>query len=279
MIINMSGVGAAHPLAGGSAYGASTPAVLRLTETLAHELRRVDSQLCVVAMGPGLVRTEMTQAQVDSAAGRAWIQSTAMSFAAGKTRPPEDCARSTVDLLRWMNPSFNGRAFQVGTDFQELAHETGGGELASPAAARARSTLRHPLFATAAGTTAASVAAVLPLGVGTDDRTLVDAALARACIALTGAGDAAAAAVTGRAASSEAAVDRRNEGHEAQRRPKNETIHGKTLCARRNRIDHSTSRRVTVGKPIGDRFSSARRQRGSALGGSEPQERRPEIPG
>lgn len=121
VIINMSGGGASHPLAGGSGYGSSKAAVLRFTETLARELEQVGSRVIVVALGPGLVKTELTQAQVDTAAGRAWIPSTARSFAEGATRPPQDCARSTMDLLRWIDPSFNGRAFQVGADFEKLA--------------------------------------------------------------------------------------------------------------------------------------------------------------
>jgi hypothetical protein len=116
--------------------------------------------------------------------------------------------------------------------------EPGGGGLASPAALTP-STLRQPLGAAAAGTTAAGTtatrtAALLLRGFGTDARAFVDAALARACVALTGARHTAAAAVTGRVASILAAVDPGNDGHEAQRRPQEETLHGKTLCALRN---------------------------------------------
>jgi hypothetical protein len=84
-------------------------------------LERAGSHVLVVAMGPGLVRTEMTQLQVDLPAGRQWIPSTADCFEQGQTRPPEDCARSTVELLRWINPTFNGRIFGVGMDFEALA--------------------------------------------------------------------------------------------------------------------------------------------------------------
>jgi NAD(P)-dependent dehydrogenase (short-subunit alcohol dehydrogenase family) len=123
VIINMSGGGASHPLAGGSGYASSKAAVLRFTETLARELEQVGSRVIVVAMGPGLVKTEMTQTQANTAAGRTWIPSTARSFAEGGMRPPQDCARSTMELLRWIDPSFNGRAFQVEADFEKLARQ------------------------------------------------------------------------------------------------------------------------------------------------------------
>ncbi|MBI3721121.1 MAG: SDR family oxidoreductase [Fimbriimonas ginsengisoli] len=96
VILNMNGGGATYPLPGGSAYGSSKAALLRFTETLARELERAGSHVLVAAMGPGLVRTEMTQLQADSALGRKWIPSTADCLAQGKSRPPEDCARSTV---------------------------------------------------------------------------------------------------------------------------------------------------------------------------------------
>lgn len=121
VIINMNGGGATYPLPGGSAYGSSKAALLRYTETLARELERVGSHVLVVAMGPGLVKTEMTQLQVDSEAGRKWIPSTAECFEQGKVRAPEDCARSTVELLRCINPTFNGRIFGVGMDFAALS--------------------------------------------------------------------------------------------------------------------------------------------------------------
>jgi NAD(P)-dependent dehydrogenase (short-subunit alcohol dehydrogenase family) len=106
--------------------------LLRFTETLARELERVGSHVLVVAMGPGLVRTEMTELQANSELGRKWIPSTAECLAQGKVRAPEECARSSVDLLRWINPTFNGRIFGTGMDFEAVARR-----LASPDAKEA----------------------------------------------------------------------------------------------------------------------------------------------
>jgi NAD(P)-dependent dehydrogenase (short-subunit alcohol dehydrogenase family) len=127
VILNMNGGGSTYPLPGGSAYGSSKAALLRFTETLARELERVGSHVLVVAMGPGFVRTEMTQLQADSELGRKWIPSSGEALAQGKSRPPEDCARSSVELLRWIHPGFNGRIFGVGMDFEAAAKR-----LASP---------------------------------------------------------------------------------------------------------------------------------------------------
>lgn len=120
IVINMNGGGATVPLTGGSGYGSSKAALLRLTETAAQELQREKKNVGVVALSPGLVRTEMTSAQVDSPQGRYWIPSTAESFAAGETRPPEDCANSAVELIKNYIPAFNGRAFNTGDDFTLL---------------------------------------------------------------------------------------------------------------------------------------------------------------
>lgn len=70
-IINFSGGGAAAPLPRFSAYGASKAAVVRLTETLAEELREFDVQ--VNAIAPGLVDTRM-QDEVLAAGARAGAQ-------------------------------------------------------------------------------------------------------------------------------------------------------------------------------------------------------------
>jgi 3-oxoacyl-[acyl-carrier protein] reductase len=56
-IINLSGGGATAPLPRISAYAASKAAVVRLTETLAHELR--DSRIDVNAIAPGPLNTRL----------------------------------------------------------------------------------------------------------------------------------------------------------------------------------------------------------------------------
>jgi 3-oxoacyl-[acyl-carrier protein] reductase len=56
-IVNLSGGGATAPLPFLSAYAASKAAVVRLTETLAHELK--DARIDVNALAPGALNTRL----------------------------------------------------------------------------------------------------------------------------------------------------------------------------------------------------------------------------
>jgi len=121
IIINMDGGGSTIPLPGGSGYGCSKAALLRMTDTLAKELARVGSGVLVFGLGPGFVRTEMSELQAVSPAGRKWIPSSKEALDQGRGRPPEDCARSAVELIRVACPALSGRVFATGNDFQRLA--------------------------------------------------------------------------------------------------------------------------------------------------------------
>jgi len=121
IIINMDGGGSTAPMPGGSGYACSKAALLRLTDTLARELESAGSSILVVALGPGLVRTEMTEIQADTEAGRKWLPSTADCFQKGKTRPPEGCATAMTRLIRHACGAFNGRVFGPDSDFEALA--------------------------------------------------------------------------------------------------------------------------------------------------------------
>jgi len=120
IIINMNGGGATSYLTGGSAYACSKAAVMRLTENLAKELEHENSKVLVFGIGPGLVRTEMTDYQVESEQGKKWIPSTAECFEKGEVKQPEDCARTTVELIRIACPELNGRNFGTGQDFSKI---------------------------------------------------------------------------------------------------------------------------------------------------------------
>jgi NAD(P)-dependent dehydrogenase (short-subunit alcohol dehydrogenase family) len=123
LIINMSGGGASSPLAGGSAYGSSKAALLRLTDTLAAELKTLGSDVLVLALGPGFVRTEMTQLQAERESARRWIPSSAEALAEGRDRPPTDCAQTMLELIRHARPEFAGRSFATGQDIAALADQ------------------------------------------------------------------------------------------------------------------------------------------------------------
>jgi NAD(P)-dependent dehydrogenase (short-subunit alcohol dehydrogenase family) len=120
--INMDGGGSTGPLTGGSSYGSSKTALLRFTDTLAADLEVEQSLVVVFALGPGLVRTEMTELQTIPA-GQKWIPSTKEILDKNETRPPEDCAQAAVELIRIACPELNGRVFQTGMDFKEVARK------------------------------------------------------------------------------------------------------------------------------------------------------------
>lgn len=123
IIINMNGGGSTEALPGGSGYGSSKTALLRLTESTARELERQGySGVYAVCMGPGTVHTEMTQYQVDTEMGRKWIPSTAECIVTGEDMlEPTICANNSLNLIRCMRPSFNGRNFGATTRLEDVS--------------------------------------------------------------------------------------------------------------------------------------------------------------
>lgn len=124
IIINMDGGGSSVPFAGGSGYACSKAALMRLTDSLDAELRRVGSAVMVFGMGPGLVRTGMTELQATTPLGLEWIGGVKDAFDAGRDRPATDCARATVELIRTACPEISGCTFGVDTDFSDVARRT-----------------------------------------------------------------------------------------------------------------------------------------------------------
>ena len=120
IIINMFGGGAAKPLAGASAYGSSKAGQTRLTDTLAAELEAEGhTGVLVFSLSPGFVRTEATERHLNTPAGEKWLGH-GDRFAEGRDRPPEDCARAAVQLVRYACPEWNGRVFSPDDDYTAL---------------------------------------------------------------------------------------------------------------------------------------------------------------
>lgn len=123
IIINMFGGGAARPLPGASAYGSSKAGQTRITDTLAGELEsRGHDGVMVFALSPGFVRTEATERHLDTPEGREWLGHKER-FEEGRDRPPEDCARAAVELIRYACAEWNGRVFRPDDDFERLHAE------------------------------------------------------------------------------------------------------------------------------------------------------------
>ena len=123
VVINMSG---GNQIPGGTAYSASKVGVVRFTELLAKELKREGSTVLAFIMGPGFVRTEMTELQIQTPEGRKWLPSSKDAVEQGRDRPPEDCARAAAQLLRVACPELNGGSFGPTTDFEEALRKAKG---------------------------------------------------------------------------------------------------------------------------------------------------------
>ncbi len=53
--------------------------------------------------------------------GRSGYGSSKEALDKGQILPPEACAKAAVELLHHITPTFNGRIFQTGMDFAEIA--------------------------------------------------------------------------------------------------------------------------------------------------------------
>lgn len=125
VVINMDGGGGRNPIVGGSAYGCSKAALLRMTEGLARELERVHSPVLTFCMNPGFVRTAMTEQVVATEAGASWLTFVKRSVDEHSGYRPEDCAAATMRLLDIAGPELNGCAFGVQTDFEDVVRRRG----------------------------------------------------------------------------------------------------------------------------------------------------------
>ena len=56
-------------------------------------------------------------------AGQEWLPSSKDAIDQGLDRPPEDCAVTTMELIRIACPQLNGQAFAAGQDMQAVARK------------------------------------------------------------------------------------------------------------------------------------------------------------
>jgi NAD(P)-dependent dehydrogenase (short-subunit alcohol dehydrogenase family) len=131
VIINMEGGGGTSgPSVGGSGYGCSKAAVVRLTEGLARELEVASSDVLAFVMDPGFVPTDMTRHIATTEGGNRFQPFVRDWLAEGKGFAPDACAKATLRLLAVANKDLSGRAFGVTTDWDlvartrsEIAHD------------------------------------------------------------------------------------------------------------------------------------------------------------
>ncbi len=123
-IVNVIGGGTGTPFPNGSAYGSSKSALMRFTESIAAELK--DSGVIAIAMFPGLVRTTMTELQLESPEGQKWLPRIQDLFAEGRNVPPTLAANLLADIASGRFDALAGRALDVrhNLDSIEAAIET-----------------------------------------------------------------------------------------------------------------------------------------------------------
>ena len=113
VIFNMNG---GDRIPGGTGYSCSKAAVRRLTELMAREQEVEGTGVLVLGMGPGFVRTAMTEIQLTTEAGRKWLPSSREAVVQGRDNPPEKCALTTMEILENLCPEMNGNHFGAGMD-------------------------------------------------------------------------------------------------------------------------------------------------------------------
>jgi NAD(P)-dependent dehydrogenase (short-subunit alcohol dehydrogenase family) len=116
IIFNMDG---GRPT-GGTGYACGKAGLMELGRVLIKELESVGSRVIVFGAAPGLVRTEMTELQAETEAGRRWIPSTKESFDSGNLRRPEELAEAAVKLVEMARPELTGTYCSAGMDFEKL---------------------------------------------------------------------------------------------------------------------------------------------------------------
>ena len=117
-IINLTGGGTATSFPYGSGYATSKAGLLRFTECVNDQL--AGSGVLVFAMDPGLVRTAMTEYQLASEAGRAYMTAIPKLFEAGVNVPPTLAAQLSVEIATGRFDRLAGRMLMAARGDLEL---------------------------------------------------------------------------------------------------------------------------------------------------------------
>jgi len=123
IIINASGGGAGFPNPGGSGYSCSKAAILRVTDTLAEELKKINANVITFALDPDTVRTAMTENLVKSPVAKKWLSGLIDRFNNNDLKPPEVCAQTALSLIEVASQQLSGRTFMAGMDIESIVNE------------------------------------------------------------------------------------------------------------------------------------------------------------
>jgi NAD(P)-dependent dehydrogenase (short-subunit alcohol dehydrogenase family) len=116
-VINVTGLAGTHPTPHASDYGAAKAAVMHFTESLAEEL--ADTDLAAFSIGPGLVRTALTERVRTTPEGRRWLPNVA-GWDDDAFVPASYTADLVVRLARGDADRLSGRFLNVRNDLDSL---------------------------------------------------------------------------------------------------------------------------------------------------------------
>jgi NAD(P)-dependent dehydrogenase (short-subunit alcohol dehydrogenase family) len=120
-IVNIASGGGATMLPYFSAYVTSKTALIRFSECLAFEVK--DHGIAVFAMGPGTVRTALSEYSLNSPEGRTWLPWFRDIFEEGRDLPPERPAALLVALASGKADVLSGRYVYPPDDLDRLIAE------------------------------------------------------------------------------------------------------------------------------------------------------------
>jgi NAD(P)-dependent dehydrogenase (short-subunit alcohol dehydrogenase family) len=119
-IVNVTSLVAGIPWPYDSAYACSKAAQIRLTDSLAAELR--GQGVYVFALSPGRVRSELVDGAVNTRAGRKWL-APSVAEQPFSAIPPEAPASAVVFLVSGEADQLTGRVVHTGWDLASLARQ------------------------------------------------------------------------------------------------------------------------------------------------------------
>jgi NAD(P)-dependent dehydrogenase (short-subunit alcohol dehydrogenase family) len=117
-IINVASGGGARPITYFSGYGVSKTAMIRFAECIAAEAKPFG--VTVFSLGPGTVRTAMSEHSVNSPEGRKWLPWFRRIFDEGLDSPPERAAQLALVLASGRADPLSGCFLQVSDDVDAI---------------------------------------------------------------------------------------------------------------------------------------------------------------
>ncbi|WP_337270037.1 SDR family NAD(P)-dependent oxidoreductase [Oryzifoliimicrobium ureilyticus] len=120
-IVNLVGGGTGNSFPHGSGYASSKAAIMRFTECLNDTT--AERGIFAFAVDPGLVRTAMTELQLNSEAGKRFLPAIQTLFEQGVNVPPSRAAALIADIAAGRFDPLSGRLLRGVDDRDELERD------------------------------------------------------------------------------------------------------------------------------------------------------------